>query len=356
MLFALLRSALQGGEVELSYFQGVTHDDWKQCYLLSVKQGVMALSWDGVLRLPRELQPPLSIKITWASNVEAYEKRYMKYCEVAVELSRFYARHGIKTVVLKGVGLSTLYPVTHHREGGDIDIYTYSSSKDSMSDKQANTLADTLISHQGIAVDMSRTIKHSNFTYQGVPVENHKTFLNIKAYNIAGQMEDFLERNMKPSIVALPSGEIFVPSAAFNTVFVALHTFQHYCAGISLHHLCDWAVILMRYGLCIPNEVNDKSYIKGVHTLTMLCNRYLGTRIDVEGDEKLAEDILSEILHPRYSIKIPTKSMVGILMYKTKRMLYTHRKKTKILKISFFYRVWSSIVSHICHPSTIFSR
>jgi hypothetical protein len=136
MLFALLRSSLHGGEVEHSYFQGATPDDWKQCYHLSVKQGVMALSWDGVVRLPRELQPPLAIKISWAANVEAYEKRYMKYCKTAVELSGFYSQHGIKTVVLKGVGLSTLYPIPHHREGGDIDIYTYSACKDSISDKE----------------------------------------------------------------------------------------------------------------------------------------------------------------------------------------------------------------------------
>ena len=356
MLFALLRSSLHGGEVEHSYFQGATPDDWKQCYHLSVKQGVMALSWDGVVRLPRELQPPLAIKISWAANVEAYEKRYMKYCKTAVELSGFYAQHGIKTVVLKGVGLSTLYPIPHHREGGDIDIYTYSACKDSISDKDANALADALISRQGITVDMSHTVKHSNFTYQGIPIENHKTFLNVKAYNIAGQMEEFLIRNMKPSLVALPCGEILVPSGAFNTVFVALHTFQHYCAGMTLHHLCDWAMVLSRYGLCIPSSIKDKSFIDGIYALTALCNRYLGTAISVEGDEKLAGDILSEILYPRYLVKVPAKSMAGIFIYKAKRMLYAHKKKSKVLRVSLFHIVWSSIVSHICHPSTIFHR
>lgn len=356
MLFALLRSSLHGGELEHSYFQGATPDDWKQCYHLSVKQGVMALSWDGVVRLPRELQPPLAIKISWAANVEAYEKRYMKYCKTAVDLSGFYAQHGIKTVVLKGVGLSTLYPIPHHREGGDIDIYTYSACKDSISDKDANALADILMQERGMDVDIEYSYKHSLFHYNGVPIENHKTFLNVKAYNIAGQMEEFLEKNIEPVPATLPCGEILVPSGAFNTVFVALHTFQHYCAGMTLHHLCDWAMVLSRYGLCIPLSIKDKSFIDGVYALTALCNRYLGTAISVEGDEKLAGDILSEILHPRYSVKVPAKSMAGIFIYKAKRMLYAHKKRSRVLLVSLFHVVWQSIVSHICHPSTIFHR
>ena len=356
MLFALLRASLHQRDVELSYFHNATADDWKQCYRLSVTQGVMALSWDGVLRLPYELMPPLAVKIPWAANVEAYEKKYMRHCAVVDELYRFYARHGIKTVVLKGVGLSTLYPVPSHREGGDIDIYTYSANKDTMSDKQANAMADVLMQERGMDVDIEYSYKHSLFHYNGVPIENHKTFLNMKAYNIAGQMEEFLKGNMKPSLVALPCGEILVPSAVFNTVFVALHTFQHYCAGMTLHHLCDWAIVLSRYGLCIPLSIKDKSFIDGVYALTALCNRYLGTAISVEGDEKLAGEILSEILLPRYSVKVPAESMGGIFIYKAKRLLYNNRKKSRVLRVSLFRVVWKSIVSHICCPSTIFRR
>lgn len=41
---------------------------------LAVSQGVMALAWDGVMKLPVELQPPLSVKLAWAVAVEAYER------------------------------------------------------------------------------------------------------------------------------------------------------------------------------------------------------------------------------------------------------------------------------------------
>ena len=356
MLFALLRASLHERDVELSYFQGVTHDDWKQCYRLSVTQGVMALAWDGVVRLPYELMPPLAVKIPWATNVEAYEKRYMKYCKTAVELSDFYARHGIKTVVLKGVGLSTLYPVPSHREGGDIDIYTYSTSQDLMSDKQANSMADLLMQEKGIDVDAEHSYKHSLFHYNGVAIENHRSFLNVEAYRIAMYMEKLLKENISPALTSLPVGEVMTPSAVFNTLFISLHAFQHYCAGMTLHHLCDWAMVISRYGLHIPSEVNDKSYIKGIHTLTMLCNRYLGTDISVGGDEKLADDILSEMLYPRYSKVVPSGSKIQLLIYKIRRLFYSHRRRSKILRELFVNVIWRSIISHIRNPHTIFHR
>ena len=90
-----------------------------------------------------------------------------------------YATHGIRTVQLKGVGLSALYPVPSHREGGDLDIYTFSADASKLTDGQANALADELMRRQGIDVKM-RSYKHSNFRYRDVPVESHKCFLNVQ--------------------------------------------------------------------------------------------------------------------------------------------------------------------------------
>ena len=145
LLFALLRSSLHEQEVEQVFFDQATDEDWKQCHQIAAAQGVMALSWDGVLRLPKELQPPLALKLTWAMAVERYEAKYLRYCKTVDELSAFYASHGITTVQLKGVGFSTYYPVPAHREGGDIDVYTYSADKNKMSDAEANALADKLM-------------------------------------------------------------------------------------------------------------------------------------------------------------------------------------------------------------------
>lgn len=97
----------------------------------------MALAWDGIQTLPACLQPPKALKLNWAMAVENYEKRYRRYCHTIAELSAFYKIHGITTVQLKGVGLSTYYPIPSHREGGDIDIFTYSADHSRKSDAEA---------------------------------------------------------------------------------------------------------------------------------------------------------------------------------------------------------------------------
>ena len=355
MLFALLRASLHEKEVEVSCFQGATDDDWKRCYQLAVAQGVMALAWDGVLRLPIELMPFRNLKLTWAMAVEKYEAKYRRYCRTVDELSTFYANHGIATVQLKGVGFSTYYPVPEHREGGDIDIYTYSADKNKMSDAEANGLADTLIEQQGIEVEY-HSYKHSNFYYKGIPIENHKSFLNVNDYEEAVLANELLKRNLDPQEVVLAEGRVLIPSSIFNSLFIAFHAMQHYGSGLALHHLCDWAMILKNVGWNLPTELNSQPFIQGVAALTHLCNQYLGTSVSVKGGEKIAKVMLDEILVPKfvYNSDIPAPNKLGIIIYKIRRFKHRIKLKKSVFGLSFGKQVWDSIVSHIRNPKTIF--
>lgn len=355
MLFALLRSSLHEREAEFPFFRSAADEEWKECYRIAVAQGVMALAWDGVLRLPKELQPPLSIKVTWAMAVERYESKYMRYCRTVDELTSFYAGHGISTIQLKGVGFSTLYPVPSHREGGDIDIYTCSADKSRLTDEQANLLADTLMEQQGIEVERTH-YKHSNFIYKGIPIENHKFFVNVKGIKEAIKADEILHRELKPQTVQLAEGRAVVPSGAFNILFIAFHTLQHYGSGLSLHHLCDWAMILKHYGPELPEGIGSKPFMQGMYGMTRLCNRYLGTSVAVSGGEKVAEEMMREIFDPPYRTVEPVKDKVGIIIYKTKRLLHTHHLKSSVFDISLGKRIWDSIIFHIKRPHTIFAR
>lgn len=356
MLLALLRASLSSKEPEITYFQDVDADNWKQCYLLATRQGVMALAWDGIAKLPQELQPSKGLKLTWAMAVEAYEKKYARYCQTVAELSELYQEQGITTVQLKGVGLSADYPIPAHREGGDIDIFTYSSDKNRMSDEEANRMADTLMKQQGIDVDR-HSPKHSNFYYKGIPIENHKTFLNVERYPIAIQVEAWLKEALHPKPTILLDGtcRILTPSSAFNTLFLAFHAAQHYGSGLALHNLYDWAVLVSRYGVQLPDELTDRRFREAIAALTNLCHRHLGTSLQMDGGEKLADELMEEMLHPKYPQRnVAVKGKTNVLIYKTKRFLYRSRLKNRILYLPLWKRIWDSIVLHVCRPETIF--
>ena len=357
MLFALLRASLHQKEAEQTFFQQVSEEDWKQCYRLAAKQGVMALAWDGIITLPADLQPPRALKLTWGMAVQDYEAKYARYCRTIQELSAFYAEHGIVTVQMKGVGLSSYYPVPAHREGGDIDIFTFSADKSEMRDAEANRLADKLMRQQGIEVEL-HSYKHSNFYYKGIPIENHKFFLNVEHYPVAVQVNELLKECLQPQVTDLLEGEcsILTPSSAFNTLFLAFHASQHYGSGIALHHLCDWAMLVKRYGLQLPQELTDKHFLGAIAAFTQLCNRYLGTEVDVTGGKELADEILEEILHSRFPHKegVPVKGKWNIFIYKTRRFLYMSKVSNRILYLPLWKRIWKSVVAHVCHPETIF--
>ena len=353
MLLALLRASLHERDIETDYFENASKDDWEQCYKVASRQGVMALAWDGVMKLPKALLPPLTIKIMWASRVEAYEKRYQRYCSTVDELSRFYAGHGIATMQLKGVGFSTLYPVPCHREGGDIDIYTYSADPTRMSHQEANRLADKLMQEQGIEVDVEY-YKHSNFFYKGIPIENHKFFLNIKESPLFAHTDQVLHKYMAPSMTVLQTGQILTPSAKFNTLFLAFHAARHYGSGLSLHHLCDWVVLINKCGLHMPVEIKDKRFLRFVDVLTMLCNKYLGTNVPVAvADEMLANELLDEMLNPKYPDDVTNKSSLAVFVYKLQRFYHNHKLANKVFTTSLTRRLLTSIIYHIRKPETI---
>ena len=333
MLLALLRAALHQREVETHYIQFATAEDWVQCFRLAVRQGVVAMAWEGVERLPMAYCPPLDVKLSWAFAEKKQLAKYRKHCLVVNELAQLFAQQGIATMVLKGVGLSRLYPVPAHREGGDIDIYTYSADQTVMTDEEANRLADELIMQQGIEVSRSAEGKDSHFMYHDILIENHHSFFDTKRFPVALEVERWLEKCICSQSVALLEGEcrVNVPSIAFDRVYLSYHAAIHAGIGLSLRHLCDWAVVL-KQGEVLPSEVKDKTFVYPALVFTKLCNRFLGTAVSVEGDETLMDDVMQKILRSPYQVEIPFKNPVLSCIYKTRRTLHCLALMRRLLK------------------------
>ena len=332
MLFELLRSGLNGTKVNPMLFDNATNGDWLDCYELAVAQGVIAIAWDGVLTLPKELHPERSLRLQWAVTVDRIEQKHEYYCSILCKLREFYAENNIELLQIKGVGLSSYYPVPQHREGGDIDIYTYSADKSILSDSQANNLADRLIQESGIKVTGEKTEKHTEFYYHGVPIENHKTFLNVESYRLARKIEKRLFEVLSPNWVSMYDGKFrfLVPSPEFNALFLSFHAAQHYESGLALHHLCDWAVLINRYGLTIPNDI-DGGFREFINAMTELCVNLLGCEGRGNQLSSLANELLDSMLYPKYCNKeLPKLGPLKILIYKAKRFYYRNKKRNRV--------------------------
>jgi hypothetical protein len=357
MLLALLRAALHGREPEAACFCRSTPAEWLQCYRLAVRQGVAPLAWGAVERVQAECAPPLEVKLSWAMFEERQQEKYHAHCCAAAELTRLYAEHGIAVVVLKGIGLSRLYPVPERREGGDVDIYTFSADRARMTDEEANCLANELMEQQGIEVDYSYAKVHTSFFFKGVRFENHRRFLSADAFTTADKVDAWLKEHIAPQPVSLHDGlfGINVPSASFDNVFIPLHAAHHYGKGLSLRHLCDWVILALNGKDPAHEEPDNECLHRVAGALSLLCNRHLGTQIPADGaDGKLASEVMEEIIAPPFGRRNKHGNPIKACIYKTRHKLHLLWLKHRLLGISPHKSALRLLLSVLSHPTRLY--
>lgn len=160
--------------------------DWANTYLLSSQQGVGAFTLDGIDRCysqGRDLDINLETKLEWIGDVKQMESVYDHHKKVVTKLAKFYQKHGVKMMLMKGIGLSYDYPIPEHRPCGDIDIYLYGDLEK----------GDKLIKEKlGIDIDKDQH-KHTIFEIDGVTVENHYDFANYHKHRSSKKLDAWLK-------------------------------------------------------------------------------------------------------------------------------------------------------------------
>ena len=235
--FRLIRSGAGLGAAPVSDTAdtAVTPGSWERIYRMAADHGLSAVVWDGICRLPAAQQPPRETRIRWALSAEKLEERYRHQQQTASKLAARFSEEGLRMLLLKGLGLSRDYPLPEHRECGDIDIYLYGQSdKGDLHEIGAHLYFDVP--------------KHSEYVWDGVLIENHRTILNVRRNRTERELNAVLVRLLeKEGTHGLAPG-IQAPRATFNAIFLIRHAAVHFQKeGIVLRHLCDWACFLTRH-------------------------------------------------------------------------------------------------------------
>ena len=286
-LLSLIRIAIG---VESVAEAKVTDVAWAKVYALARKQGVLAIAFDGLIKIFEQDAEvaktfPQSLKLQWINATFTIEHRYEKQRDVCAELAEKWAEQGIKTLCLKGLAFSTYYPQPNHRECGDFDCYLYDDYK------KGNDIARAL----GAKVD-DGWYKHSEIIYRKVMVENHRFIVavrNGKKYMALHRLLDEIART-EPT-TPLFDTKIEMPSAMFNALFMNHHSLIHFLSeGIRLRHLLDWAMFIQR-------EQNNLDWERFYN----LCEEY-DMRAFVDCSTALAVEIFGiEISNPKIVVQSP---------------------------------------------------
>lgn len=215
----------------------VTPGSWERIYRMAADHGLSAVVWDGIRRLPTAEPPPRETRIRWALSAEKLEERYRHQQQTASKLAARFSEEGLRMLLLKGLGLSRDYPIPEHQECGDIDIYLYGQSD------KGDRILHEIGAHLYFDVP-----KHSEYVWDGVLIENHRTILNVRRNRTERELNALLVRLLeKDGTHGLAPG-IQTPPATFNAIFLIRHAAVHFQKeGIVLRHLCDWACFLTRH-------------------------------------------------------------------------------------------------------------
>lgn len=314
LLLELLRGALWGSVVDSRRLAACDASTWETLYGLASQQGVSALLWEEVGRQPAEAQPPKALRLRWAFETARVEGRWKRQRRAVARLAAFYARHGMPMLLLKGYGLSLCYPVPEHRPCGDVDIWLFGHCAG----------GDAAITRElGVEVDTEKE-HHTAFWFDGIPVENHYDFLNIRFYTSNRRLEWLLKclAAAPEESVEVGNTRVFLPSATFNALFLLRHAAGHFAGcGIGLRHFVDWMLFVaanrtrIDWSIVLP-AVRESGMQPFVDCFLRVCIDFLGLDAvcvpPVHRNPTLEHRMLEAVLHPPFSGRIPERRLPGI--------------------------------------------
>ena len=236
---------------ESSFEKTPTPKDWKFLYHLAHRQTLVGPLNEGVHRLPSHQMPPENVLKDWDENIARIAGKYRTHEAHIHELEALLSRLGLHGCILKGTGLSHLYPVPERRMCGDIDLWIAGKRDDIINVLQKAGISIRDVIYQECKADI----------FPDTEVEVH--FHPSKMYNpfLNARLQRFFKRNtpIRKDVT------ITYPDARFNAVFCMAHMFHHYLeGGLGMRQMMDYYYILRNLA-----PVDRKSVMKTLRRLGM---------------------------------------------------------------------------------------
>lgn len=209
-------------------------EEWTSLLVEAKKQTVVSLLLRGLERLSPSQRPPQEVLLRWIGTGQMEAEAYTLQCKRARELTQRLTAASYKSCVLKGVGLSQLYPTPEHRIGGDIDLWVEGNRKEIMTWLNQQCVVNHVLWHH---VDAK--------FFEDIPTEIHfhPCWLYNPFYN--KRLQRWFDA-CKESQMQVDENLGFVyPTVQFNAVYSLVHFYHHLIEeGIGFRHIVDYYYIV----------------------------------------------------------------------------------------------------------------
>ena len=272
--------------------------DWKRIIKESTSHGVISIAFDGFNSLinrniiPEQCMPERKIKVSWALNVYRQENIFKRQFTIAAQVADEFAKHGVRTAVLKGTAIALLYPEPTHRPCGDFDCFLLGDYE------KGNVIAEQM------GAEVSRYYyKHSHIIYKKLTIENHQfcTLIRGRKQNkvFERKLQDLL---CKEELQSIRKTNLLAPTPMFNALFLTAHAWGHFLLeGIKLRHVTDWSVFLEK---CVDQidwqefkniiTARDKKMFLFAESFSIIAHKYFGSPLPDVFDYSKDADTRSE--------------------------------------------------------------
>ena len=276
---------------EGAFEQDLTPKVWNRLYQMAHQQAMVGILNDAVHRIPENQWPSEELLREWDENTDKISRIYHTHEEHIKELEALLNRLGLHACILKGTGLSHLYPNPERRMCGDIDIWI-AGKRDAI----INAFQDADIPIYDV---IYQECKAGIFLDTEVEIHFHPS----KMYNpfCNARLQRFFGRNspIRDDVT------ITYPDAKFNAVFCMAHMFRHYLeGGIGMRQMMDYYYILKSLApadrepvMKTLKRLGMKQFAASVMTSMWfnfgLEDEYLLCPIDIKHGKKLVNDIIA---------------------------------------------------------------
>lgn len=231
-MYVFLRAAICDCHPEIEVHAEM---NWDALRKLSAEQGVLAWVWDGICKLPEAQRPPRFSRIGWDLSAQQVWNRYQRQKDVLKELVEICQTQGMRLLLLKGIGLSHLYPRPQSRPSGDIDIYLFENFRKGNKVFSMDKSTDTRM--------------HTAFNYKGVHIENHEIFVYPNT-SIKKLISRYLIERTDHAVTT--SSGYWVLEPKDNLVYLMMHALNHVNFGyntsfLNIKNLTDIAMMIAHY-------------------------------------------------------------------------------------------------------------
>lgn len=204
--------------------------DWARLFHRAKYQAMLGVLFQGVIRLPDDQLPPDHILRDWTDAANRIEDIHAIHEERVEQLAAILKDLGLRGCILKGTGLSHLYPKPSARQCGDIDVWIAGTHRSILKKIAPKYPVGEILYQECKAGFFNDTIVEVHFH----PSKMYNPFTNAR-------LQRWFEKNSPISY----GKTLTYPDARFNAVFCMAHMFRHYLeGGIGFRQMLDYYYVL----------------------------------------------------------------------------------------------------------------